>query len=122
MLLPCAPFHSLPFLGALWSPVASLLLGAILLLALILPLLLLGVLLLPALVLPLLLLGTLRVLLPRGRLLLLLSMLWVGLGLLLPALLMFVTAFLLVLLFLLCVRRNSDSEKQRQSCCADNSN
>src|SRR6266568_882511 len=147
MLLPCAPFHSLPFLAALRPVIASLLLGvllpisvvprpllgtlllpvlvlpllllgAILLPALIVPLLLLGVLLLPALVLPLLLLGTLRVPLPRGRLPLLLSMLWVGLGLLVPALLLFGMAFLLVLLLLLCVHRSSYSEKQRQSCCA----
>src|SRR6266704_976351 len=103
MLLPCAPFHSLPFLAALRPVIASLLLGVLLpisvvprpllgtllLPVLVLPLLLLGVLLLPALVLPLLLLGTLRVTLPRGRLPLLLSMLWVGLGLLVPALLLF---------------------------------
>jgi hypothetical protein len=50
-----------------------------------------------------------------------LSMLLFGLGLLVLALLLFGMAFLFVLLLLLCVGRSSDSEKQGQGRCADDS-
>jgi hypothetical protein len=55
------------------------------------------------------------------RLLLLLGMLLLGLGLLGLALLLFGMILLFTLLLVLCISRNSDSEKQRQNGCAGDS-
>jgi hypothetical protein len=73
-------------------------------------------------VLPLLLLSVLLRLLLFGRLTLLLSMLLFGLGLLLLALLLIGMVVLFAPLFLLCVGRSSNREKQRQNGCAGDSN
>ena len=118
MLLPRAPLDTLLFLSAL-RPLNAPLLRVLLPVVLDLPLLLLSVLLPVALILPLLLLSVL--LLPLFRLPLLLSMLLRGPGLLVPALLLGMV-LLFALLFVLWVSRSSDSEKQRQSRCADDSN
>ena len=149
MLLPCTLLYSLLFRCALRSFVATLLLSALLPIVLVPPLLLSGALLLPVLVVTLLLLRTLLVLvlpllllgmllllilflplLLLGMLLLLvlvlplllLSMLLFRLGLRVLALLLFGMAFLFVLLLLLSICRSSDSEKQRQGRCTDDSN
>jgi hypothetical protein len=95
-----------------------LLLCVLLLFVLVLPLLLLSVLLLFVLVLPLLLLGVLLLfvlVLP-----LLFGMLWVGLSLLVLARLLFGVVSFFVLL-ILSAGSDSDSEKQRQKGCADDS-
>jgi hypothetical protein len=140
MLLPCAVLDTLLFLCAL-RPFVAPLLGALLPIVLVLPLLLLGVLLPIVLVLPLLLLGVLLpivMVLPLLLLgvlppivlvltllllgmLLLLSMLLFGLGLLVLALLLLGMVLLFALLLVLCINRSSDSEKQRQNNCAGDS-
>src|SRR5579864_1597195 len=134
MLLPCAVLDSLLFLRALRTFVATLssillsvvlilpLLLGMLLLVLVLPLLLLGMLLLLVMVLPLQLLGMLLLLVLVLPLLFLDMLLLFGLGLLVLALLLCGMVLLVALLLVLCVSRGCDSEKQRQSRCADDSN
>ncbi len=148
MLLPGTPLDALLFLRALGPFIAPLALGVLWLPILVLPLPLLSVLgmLLPLLrlalllsmllfvlgfalallvlilVLPLLLLSALGLLVLLFWLTLLLSMLRFGLGFLVLALLLLGMVLLFALLLVLCVRRSSDSEKQRQNGCAGDTN
>ena len=142
MLLPRAVVNALLFLRALQMFIASLLsmllpivlvlprllLSVLLLLFLIVPLLL-STLLLLVLILPLLLLSVpLLLFLIVSRLLsvllllaLILPLLLLGVGVLELTALLLGMVLLLPLLLVLCIRRSSDPEKQRQSCRVDDS-
>jgi hypothetical protein len=116
--LLCAPLMlplNLLLLSMLWLLLSVLLLLRVLLFLLVGTFLLLSILLLRgALLLP----STLLLLLPLPGLALLLRMLWRGFPFLVLALLLFTLAVLL----LLRVGRSSDSQKQGQNGCADDSN